>query len=70
MNNAISQPRKKILFLITKSNWGANENSFSFAPILSVAQGQSLLSEAKQTVGGPAQLLSSLYSFSYCGTAS
>ena len=45
------KPKTKVLLLITKSNWGENENSFSFSPVLSGVKEQSLLSETKQTVG-------------------
>jgi hypothetical protein len=48
--------RTKVLFLITKSDWGENENSFSFSPVWSAAEEQPLLSEAKQAAGGPTQL--------------
>jgi hypothetical protein len=50
-------PKTKILFLITKSNFGENENFFSFSPILNEVREQSLTSLARLTVGGPAQLL-------------
>ncbi len=57
--------RKKVLFLITKSNWGENENCFSFSPVLNKVKEQSLSSCARQTVGGPTQLLDNLFSLSY-----
>jgi hypothetical protein len=41
---------QKILYLITKSNLGEKEHFCSFSPVWSLATGQSLLSEAKQTV--------------------
>ena len=57
--------KKKVLFLITKSVWGENENCFSFSPVRSFALEQSLSSGARQTVGGPTQLLCSFYNFYY-----
>jgi len=43
---------KKVLYCITKSNWGQNKNCFLFCPVL---RQRPLLSKAKQVVGGPAQ---------------
>jgi hypothetical protein len=48
--------RQKILFLITKSNWGENKNPFLFSLVCSEAADRRLLSKAKQAVGGPAPI--------------
>jgi len=48
--------KKRILYVITKSNFGVNENCFSFTPIMSGAKEQPLLNVVKQVVGGPTKL--------------
>lgn len=51
----LNEMLQKVLFLITKSNWGANENCFSFAPVRSEAEEKPLSHGVRQVLGGPTQ---------------
>ena len=56
MTDCNTDTKKKLLYVITKSNLGEKENYFSFSPVLSYAQEQPLPNNVWQAVGGPTKL--------------